>query len=131
MATTMTNIEPPSPQTDVMREQRLQRNLKIVVAGLSALILIGLGAVIVKVNGLATGSVTGNRGVPSISAAWRAAGTVTVEVPKGSKVVSVSLSGNRLAIHHEGPEGADITILDLGTGRRIVDVKPIEAPPKN
>jgi hypothetical protein len=131
MATTMTNIEPPSPQTDVMREQRLQRNLKIVVAVLSALILVGLGAVIVKVTGLATGSVTGNRGVPSISAAWRAAGTVTVKVPKGSKVVSVSLSGNRLAIHHEGPEGSDITILDLGTGRRIVDVKPIEAPPKN
>lgn len=126
----MTNGEPGPTSPDVMREHRLQRNLKIVVAGLGALILVGLGAVIVKVTGLATGT-TGNRGIPSISAAWRAAGTVTLEIPKGSKVVSVSLSGNRLAIHHEGPDGTGITILDLGTGRRVVEVKPIEALPKN
>jgi hypothetical protein len=56
---------------------------------------------------------------------------VALEIPKGSKVVSVSLSGNRLAVQHEGPDGTDITILDLQTGRRIVDVKPIEALPKN
>lgn len=125
----MTNGEPTS--ADVMREQRLQRNLKIVVFGLGALILVGLGAVIVKVTGLATTPSSGGQGVPSISAAWRAAGTVTLEIPKGSKVVSVSLSGNRLALHHEGPEGTGITILDLNTGRRVVDVKPIEALPKN
>lgn len=125
----MTNGEPTSG--DVMREQRLQRNLKIVVFGLGALILVGLGAVIVKVTGLATSPSSGGQGVPSISAAWRTAGTVTLEIPKGSKVVSVSLSGNRLALHHEGPEGTGITVLDLNTGRRVVDVKPIEALPKN
>ena len=125
----MTNGEPTS--ADVMREQRLQRNLKIVVFGLGALILVGLGSVIVKVTGLATTPSSGGQGVPSISAAWRAAGTVTLEIPKGSKVVSVSLSGNRLALHHEGPEGTGITVLDLNTGRRVVDVKPIEALPKN
>jgi hypothetical protein len=125
----MTNGEPTSG--DVMREQRLQRNLKIVVMALGALILVGLGAVIVKVTGLATTPSPGGQGVPSISAAWRAAGTVTLEIPKGSKVVSVSLSGNRLALQHEGPEGTGISILDLNTGRRVVEVKPIEALPKN
>jgi hypothetical protein len=125
----MTNGEPTSG--DVMREQRLQRNLKIVVMGLGALILVGLGAVIVKVTGLATAPSSVGQGVPSISAAWRAAGTVTMEIPRGSKVVSVSLSGNRLALQHEGPEGTGISILDLNTGRRVVEVKPIEALPKN
>lgn len=125
----MTDGEPTS--SDVMREQRLQRNLKIVVLGLGSLILVGLGAVMVKVIGLATSPSPAGQGVPSISAAWRAAGTVTVEIPKGSKVVSVSLSGNRLALHHEGPEGTSITVLDLNTGRRVVDVKPVEALPKN
>jgi hypothetical protein len=127
----MTNGEPLPTSADVMREHRLQRNLKIVVVGLGALILVGLGAVIVKVTGLATAPATGSPGVPSISAAWRAAGTVTLEIPRGSKVVSVSLSGNRLAVHHEGPEGTGITVLDLNSGRRVVDVKPIEALPKN
>jgi len=125
----MSNGEPTS--AEVMREHRLQRNLKIVVLGLGSMILIGLGAVMVKVVGLATGPSSGAQGVPSISAAWRATGTVTLEIPKGSKVVSVSLSGNRLAVHHDGPEGTDITILDLSTGRRVVDVKPVEALPKN
>ncbi|HVZ04121.1 hypothetical protein [Hyphomicrobium sp.] len=126
----MTHDEPEPTSPDVMREHRLQRNLKIVVATLGALILIGLGAVIIKVTGLATGT-SGNRTIPSISAAWRAAGTVTLEIPKGSKVVSISLSGNRLALQHEGPDGTGITILDLGTGRRVVEVKPVEAIPKN
>ena len=47
----MTDGEPTS--SDVMREQRLQRNLKIVVLGLGSLILVGLGAVMVKVIGTA------------------------------------------------------------------------------
>jgi hypothetical protein len=59
------------------------------------------------------------------------AGTLALEIPKGAKVVSISLSGNRLAVHHEGPEGTGITILDLDTGRRVVEVKPIEAVPRN
>jgi hypothetical protein len=127
----MTNGEPHATSADVMREQRLQRNLKIVVGGLGALILLGLGAVILKVTGLATGS-SGSGPVRSISAAWPPpSGTVALEIPRGSKVVSVSLSGNRLAVQHEGPDGTGITILDLQTGRRIVDVKPIEALPKN
>lgn len=126
----MTNGEPHSTSADVMREQKLQRNLKIIVGGLGALILIGLGAVIIKVTGLATGSRSGP--VRSISAAWPPpSGTVALEIPKGSKVVSVSLSGNRLAVQHEGPDGTGITILDFQTGRRIVEVKPIEALPKN
>lgn len=124
----MSNGEPTS--SEVMREHKLQRNLKIVVLGLGALILMGLGAVIVKVIGLSTSAPAG-QGIPSISAAWRTTGEVTLEVPKGSKVVSVSLSGNRLAVHHDGPEGTDITIIDLNTGRRVVDVKPVEALPKN
>jgi hypothetical protein len=126
----MTNGEPHPTSADVMREQKLQRNLKIVVGGLGALILVGLGAVIIKVTGLATGPTSGP--VRSISAAWPPpSGTVALEIPRGSKVVSVSLSGNRLAVQHEGVDGTGITILDLQTGRRIVEVKPIEALPKN
>lgn len=127
----MTNGEPVPASADVMREQRLQRNLKIVVFGLGALILVGLGAVIVKVTGLATTPAPGNPGVPSISAAWRATGTVTLEIPRGAKVVSVSLSGNRLAVQHEGPDGTGISILDVNSGRRVVEIRPIEALPKN
>ena len=51
----MTNGEPQPSSPDLMRERRLQRNLKIVVGGLGVLILLGLGAVIARVVGIASG----------------------------------------------------------------------------
>ncbi len=124
----MTNGEPQPSSADLMREQRLQRNLKIVVGGLGALILIGLGAVIVRMAGFATGS-SRPGDVRTVLAAL--GGTFALEIPKGARIVSVSLSGNRLAVLHEGPDGTGIAILDLETGRRVLDVKPIEAVPRN
>lgn len=113
---------------DLLREQRLQRNLKIVVGLLGALILIGLGAVIVRVAGFATGTPRASD-VRTVLAT--PGGSLALEIPKGARIVSVSLSGNRLAVQHDGPQGTGISILDLDTGRRVLDVKPIEAVPRN
>ncbi len=111
-----------------MRERRVQRNLKIVVGGLGALILVGLGAVAVRVVGLAG---TAGNGPSSRSVAAAAGTTVSFDIPKGAKIVSISLSGNRLAVHHDGPGGPGITIFDAETGRRVLDMKPVETLPRN
>ncbi len=116
---------------DHMREQRTQRNLKIVVGGLGALILVALTVIAVKVATLAT-SPSGSGTASTVTATMgQPGGEIALEVPKGAKVVSISLSGNRLAVHHEGPGGTGISIVDLETGRRVVDVKPLEAVPRN
>jgi hypothetical protein len=117
--------------TDLMREQRLQRNLKILVGGLGALILLGLGAIMVKVSGLAPGKSSSAGSTSTVTSVATPGGEIALELPKGAKVVSVSLSGNRLAIHHESPTGTGIAVLDLETGRRIADVKPLEGVPRN
>ena len=113
----------------LLREQRLQRNLKILVGGLGALILVGIGAVVLRMVSFAS-----NPRAPS-SAAQTAvstpSGEMVLELPKGAKVVSVSVSGNRLAVHHESPTGTGISVIDLDTGRRIADVKAQEAIPRN
>lgn len=117
----------PTPE-DVMREQRLQRNLKILVAGLGLLIVLGLGALAIRM----TQVVSGAKPVPAASVTVSGAGKdLSLELPKGARIVSVSLSDNRLAVHHEGPAGAGIAIIDLETGARIADVKPREAVPRN
>jgi hypothetical protein len=126
---TMVNDELPPSSADLMREQRLQRNLKIVVGVLSALILVGLGAVAMRVVGLASRTSGSAQSSRTISVAPGA--TLSVEIPKGARIVSVSLSGNRLAIHHDGPDGPGIAILDIETGRRVLDVKPVESVPRN
>lgn len=113
-----------------MRERKLQRNLKIVVGGLGALILIGLGAVAVRVVGLATGTGGGGLSVRAV-ATGPAGSNVSFELPKGARIVSISLSGNRLAVQHDGPSGPGITILDAETGRRIVEMTPTESLPRN
>jgi len=124
----MTNGEPQPTAADLMREQRLQRNLKIAVGTLGALILIGLGAVSVRVAGLASG---GGGGQQTVLVASSPGGTLALEIPKGAKIVSVSLSGSRLAVHHDGPDGSGIAIVDIETGRRVLDVRPIESVPRN
>jgi hypothetical protein len=129
----MTNTVNPSPaptSDELMREKRLQRNLKIVVATLGAMILIGLGAVAVRVVGLATGAKPASTAAPA-TAVSTPGGDLAIELPAGAKVVSVSLSGNRLAVHHESPAGTGIAILDLDTGRRVADVKTTAAVPRN
>lgn len=131
MTNTATRSNPdgtPMSDADLMREQRLQRNLKILIAGMGLLILLGLGAVVLKIVAgggphQASGSAT------SILAP--SGGEIAVELPLGAKVVSVSVSGNRLAVHHESPAGTGIAIIDLDTGRRVADVKPLAAVPRN
>jgi hypothetical protein len=126
-------------EAELMREQRLQRNLKILVTGLGLLIVLGLMGIGYRMTTLspqpgvaAVGSktVVATPGFSTLGVSTPG-GEIALELPKGAKVVSVSLSGNRLAVHHESPAGTSITVIDLETGRRIADVKPQEAVPRN
>lgn len=122
----------PTPSAaDLMREQRLQRNLKILVIGMGLLILAGLGAVAFRIIQVANKPPATGLATSGTATAAAPAGELALELPRGAKVVSISLSGDRLAVHHESPAGTGITILDLATGRRLLDVKPLEAMPKN
>lgn len=110
-----------------MRELRLQRNLKIVVAFLGFLILAGLAAVVIRVLQLAsTGAKIGaspsavSSGVPR---------DVPLELPKDARIVSTSVGGNRLAVHYESPTGTGIMVIDTDTGQRLIMLRPQDALP--
>jgi hypothetical protein len=120
---------PAATSAALMREQRLQRNLKFLVGGLGALIVVGIGAVVLKMVYL--GSTPRSPGSQAATAVATPGGEITLELPKGAKVVSVSVSGNRLAVHFEGPSGTGITVIDTDTGRRIADIKAQDAVPRN
>jgi hypothetical protein len=120
---------PDAPAADLMREQRLQRNLKFLVGGLGALIVVGIGAVVLKM--VYFGSSPRAPGSQAATAVATPAGEITLELPKSAKVVSISVSGNRLAVHHESPAGTGITVIDIDTGRRIADIKAQDAVPRN
>ncbi|MDA7948720.1 MAG: hypothetical protein MPJ78_14750 [Hyphomicrobiaceae bacterium] len=50
-------------------------------------------------------------------------GTVAdLVVPKGMAISQMALGDNRLAVHLTGPRGAEIRIIDLGTGKVVTRI---------
>lgn len=114
---------------DASPEQRLQRILKFVVVTLAILLFAGLFVAVARVIYLASAPVV----QPATTALTPAALTPaapspairpeqTLALPAGAVVRSVSLSGNRLAVHYDAASGSGIAVLDLQTGRTITNV---------
>jgi hypothetical protein len=98
-------------------EARLQRNLKIVVAGLAVLLFGGLLAVAGRVIYLASPSKT-QPAEPTLAIRPQQG----LALPAGAQMRSIALSGNRLAVHYEVDGRPGIAVFDIETGRTITDV---------
>ena len=48
---------------------------------------------------------------------------IDLPVPLGATVAGLSLDGNRLAVHLNGPSGPEIAIIDLASGKIVAHVK--------
>jgi hypothetical protein len=112
--------------TPTAAEARLQRNVKIVVIALAVLIFAGLATVIGRVIYLASASATQPAGLRSALRPEQ-----SLLLPFGAQVRSVSLSGNRLAVHYEAAGTEGIVVLDLQTGEKITSVGVERAAPAN
>ena len=104
---------------------RVQSILKLVVIALGILLVAGLAIVIGRIIYLAS--------VPSVQpvAASMVSSNQTLQLPPGSEVRSVSLSGNQMAVYYEMPEGSGVAVLDLATGRKATHVSIVPAPPRD
>lgn len=91
--------------------------LVFIVAFLGLLILAGLAAVIVKIIYLSSAP-------PAQLAKQAAVGNAAsvalagdrLDLPAGAVVKSVSIGGDRLAVHYEAPDGAGIAVVDIASG---------------
>jgi hypothetical protein len=115
------SVDGPTPA-----ELRLQRNMKIVVASLAVLIFAGLATVVGRVIYLASRAPT----QPAAPADALGRGQ-TLALPAGAQIRSMSLSGNRLAIHYEAPGAEGIAVLDLQTGETVTSVGISRGAPTN
>ena len=97
---------------------RQVRLLKIAVVTMGLMLLAGLGAVIVGM--IYQASKVGKTPVSAASPAALESGIAdagALTVPEGSKVTTMALDGNRLAVHFTTADGGEIVIVDLTTGR--------------
>ncbi len=105
---------------------RVQSILKLVVIALGVLLVAGLAAVIGRIIYLASAP-----SAQPVAATSALSSSQTLQLPPGSQVRSISLSGNQIAVHYEMPEGSGIAILDLATGRKTAHISIEAAPPRN
>ena len=112
---------PAEPTTDTHVPSRQERVLKAIVIGLGVLIVICLAVIVATIAWRAT------RAAPGRSAA---AGTATaaqsgpaleaaLALPSGATVRTMSVSGDRLAVHYVSSGGDGIIVVDLRTGQPI------------
>ncbi len=109
------------PKPAVPRPQNTKERLLVfIVVFLGLLIVAGIAAVVLRIiylsanpapQALAPASVSET--APVASAAGPAA---RLALPAGAAVKSLSLSGDRLAVHFEAPSGPGILIVDVASG---------------
>jgi hypothetical protein len=91
------------------------RRLKIAVAIMSALLVVGVITLVGRVIYLV------NRGDPAAARTTVPIGAtlapdVRAMLPAGHEVRAIAFSGRHLAVHHGGPSGDGVLIVDLATG---------------
>ncbi len=113
------------PAGAILSDQQIAR-LKTAVIVMTAALVIGVITLIGRIIFLAS-----NRGETAPTASPAAPALMpeaALALPSGHDVKSVAMSGNRLLVHHVGPTGDGIIILDLATGAMISRVTVRRTP---
>lgn len=99
------------------------RALIFIVSFLGLLIVAGLVAVILRIIYLSS---TPSAQRATTDAAEAPSAADRLDLPAGAVVKSMSVGGDRLAVHYDAPGGGGIAVLDLATGTvlRRVDIVP-------
>lgn len=101
-----------------------ERSLKIAVIGMGVLIVLGVLTVIGRIVYLAS------RGPAQSSSSAGLAASARLSLPAGATIRTVSLSGDRLAVHYDASTGAGIAVVDLASGRVLSRVELVPEAPR-
>lgn len=97
------------------------RGMKYAVIGMGVVLVLGFFVILARIVYLTS----------RVDASLPAGADVRLAIPKGAEVRTMSLSGNRLAVHLSGPapDERSIMILDLRSGAVEARIKLDAAPP--
>lgn len=106
-----------------------ERLLVFIVVFLGLLIVAGIVAVVMRIIYLSSTPST-QRGDGEATEA-RAGAIERLSLPPGAAIKSVSVSGDRLAIHYDGPSGSGVAVVDVASGAvlRRFDIAPAASQP--
>ncbi len=123
-------MTPPSSASSIAGaepEPPFVRWLKVAVVVMGIMIVLGVLGVIARIVYMAS---QGPRPSSATAGSSRLAPGSSLAIPAGHSVRQVSLSGDRLAIHYEGPGGGGIAVVDLASGQILSRVQLVPEVPK-
>lgn len=117
--------------TEAAARKRTERTLVFIVVFLGLLIVAGIVAVVLRIIYLSSQPAAQPAASPA-TATEAAADAGKLALPAGAVVRSVSLAGDRLAVHYEAPGGAGIAVVDVASGTvvRRMDIVPGGSEPE-
>jgi hypothetical protein len=116
------------PDAPAMPDGPGVRALKIAVIVMGIMIVVGMVVVFARIVYLANQRGAQGTTVPSGSA--RLAPQAQLALPAGATIRHVSLSGERLAVHYDGPAGSGIAVVDLATGSVLSRLRVVPELPR-
>lgn len=119
------DIPPPTPLNDGH-----VRLLKIAIVAMGLMIVAGIAAVIGRIMYLGSGGQKQAAVSQSVSQGVRAGGGGRLSLPPQASIKHLSLSGDRLAVHYEGPAGAGIAIVDAASGAVMSRIELVPEVPR-
>ncbi len=121
--------QPNVPAGVILNDMQIKR-LKIAIALMSALMIVGIIALIARVIYLASArpeqagrSDQVGAALPSMAGGGALMAEVKLALPVGAGLKATSLAGNRLVAHYASPKGEGVIILDLSSGRVLSHVR--------
>ena len=102
---------------------RQVRILKVAVIVMGVLLVGGFAFVLAAI--VYQASRPAQVGVGAAASLSAGQGPLSIDLPvaSGAAVTAMSLDGNKLAVHLNGPAGAEIAIVDLATGKVVAHVR--------
>lgn len=101
-----------------------ERNLKLAVIAMGVLIVLGVLTVIGRIIYLASRGGAQSASTSALATAPR------LSLPAGATIRSLSMAGDRLAVHFDAASGSGIAILDLASGKVLSRVELVPEPPR-
>lgn len=106
--------EAKTPAGAILSDQQIAR-LKVAIVVMTAVLVIGVITLIGRIIYLASNRTDAAATPPAAASILKP--EAAVALPPGHDVKSIGMSGNRLVVHHVGPTGDGVVILDLTTGQ--------------
>lgn len=104
------------------------RALKIAVVVMGIILVVGFATLIGLIAYRSTKLASVKPSAPAVGERVLPVAAIKLSLPKGATFESLSLDGDRIAVHYRSSNGDGIAVVDLGSGTVVSRIEHVQAP---